>query len=159
MVEAEVALVKLILLEPKLIDRTPVPLLVMRSKDASKPFNAKFPLVRARALVAVIGPRREVTPPVPTIVNCRIVFPAVLIVPPAVVRLICKIGPTELLKVIPELKVKLPEIIKKGPEVPVIVPVNPVKSKFRQLRDPETVTVAAPEAAVKKTLSAAVGTD
>ena len=41
---------------------------------------------------------------------------------------------------------------------PANVPVNPVKSKLAQLTPEVTVTVTAPEVAVKNTSSAAVGT-
>jgi hypothetical protein len=44
-------------------------------------------------------------------------------------------------------------------DVAVNVPVNPVKSKFKQtIPKPDTVTVFAPELASKKALSADVGT-
>ena len=62
----------------------------------------------------------------------------------------------ECVHVIPDTAVKEPFML--SPPVPAKVPVNPVKFKSRQFAAPVFVTVTAPEAAVKNTLSAEEGT-
>lgn len=62
----------------------------------------------------------------------------------------------EKLQVIPATSVQLP--LMASVFDPVMVPVNPVHVRFRQLAAAVIVTVTVPEAAVKNTLSTLVGT-
>lgn len=87
------------------------------------------------------------------IVKGPIVFPAVVNVPVAsrFIVPVCE-------KVIPATRVTLPETLIKAD--PAIVPVNPVQLIDRAVPPPvATVTVTVPDAALKNTASADVGTD
>jgi hypothetical protein len=82
------------------------------------------------------------------------VFPELVSVPVAL-----NVVVPEYVTVIVDDKVNEPEIVNVGDDVPAKVPENPVQLIDFATLDPEIVQVTTPEAALKKTSSAAVGTD
>ena len=149
-------LISAILPVPKAIDRT------FELFDSNLPqvsvkllrFNApavivnmrKVPVVRASFRVTFVDP-----------LFSRVTFPRVLpalVIVPSALKNNC-ISPVNPM---PGTSVSDPDMVIPTDVVPVSVPVNPVQLTDLAFRKPVTVTVTAPEAALKNTSSAAVGT-